>query len=692
MPPRSYSSTPGSKQAQLNASIRHRHSSTSKGSQSVPVLPAISGNTGTGLRAATQQEQPPTALDRGEGSAGPGMNAIPENKPARSQALPRPLSLDQLGGGLSGEHTGTGTLTRSKSSTLVSATPSSNNQQRMLNRHYGLYEHLPIQTQIELARSKIRELTNEKKKQQRARENSITAMEGTRENSLRDSTLQGNENVDAVLDKLKKSRSERKLARDEARRDRRSKTKEGNRHGARRDRSHRGQGDRHNGARGGHVEQEDTFYKAVESPKHKKLEPGELTPRTEMAGEFTRSVMAKEWNLLQEFDSVTFLLQQECELKNNLDKRIDHKHQLEVQREAARKRAIDEKLDMRSFGKALEADAEVYKKEEEAKAISYRQKDFEQRRVRDAQWLDNKRRRQEEKALEKSEIDSMMNAAKKSLQEESDKQMKKMEMQKLWAAQMKNDNALSIQRRRDKKIADDIEDKRLMALQCEILNAQEEERVAYYASLKGKQGKNIAQYAQTVGAENERKHQEEDERIQNELKKRDEQLEAAVNAKEKWLKDLKYSGIEAVRKQLEEQSALRQQRKEEDKRFGILFSTDAEKYRQEEAEKGERRRRDARDNAAFLLKQMSERKDTVGKFGVQTMSAVERAINKPELRQAQQGFAQETIFRSRQLQLQGPVEQKQQPGQPRDKYHAEPDVKNKLLKNFAKIRVRQGAF
>eukprot|EP00397_Hematodinium_sp_SG-2012_P018760 GEMP01019231.1.p1 GENE.GEMP01019231.1~~GEMP01019231.1.p1 ORF type:complete len:482 (+),score=143.71 GEMP01019231.1:107-1552(+) len=389
----------------------------------------------------------------------------------------------------------------------------------------------------------------------------------------------------------------------------------------------------------------DTFYRAVEMGTQLPL-----TPRTANAGTFTRRLLQKEWNLLQEFDCVDNLLQEEADYRRIQGKRHMHREALQQQRNEIRERLVKEKQDWRTFGQSLEEDAIEYRREEQCKALQRREDDLAERRARDAQWEDMQRRKEAERALEKSEVDKMIDAARAALHQEEQKRRAKTEEQKLWSRTAKAQNEAALNRKRDEKLADAAEDKRLIHMQREMLDKAEQERVLYFSRLKGKQEGIQAAFEKNAGAADARRNQLEEERVSREIAERAVKERENAEKKEKWLSDLNKEGVAAVQRQLDEQALQRQKQREEDQKFGAQFMKDAELFKQEEEKKIEKRRRLEKENAQFLLNQMASHKK-LGKFGENDMSKTEQAMNHLQLKKAKDTMGQEAIFRNKQLQL-----------------------------------------
>lgn len=389
---------------------------------------------------------------------------------------------------------------------------------------------------------------------------------------------------------------------------------------------------------------DNTFYKAVGKASE------ELTPRTANAGAFTRRLLDKEWNLLQEYDSVTHLLEEEANFRQMQDERNKHRDALVKQREEARLRNARDRQEMRDFGTSLEEDAIKYRSEEDRKAQQRKEELMAERRARDAQWTDMQQRKEAERIREKNEIDKMINAAKSALSEEEQAKKAKADKLRSWAEIAKAENSAALQRRQEKKFADADEDKRLMRIQKEMMDKAEAQRAQYFAGLKGKQESNQAAFEKNAGAELARRQKEEAERIAREIREKEERDNASVAKKAKWLENLAKEGVDAVQRQLDEQAQRRQKQKEEDDLYGAKFVQDAATYRDEEAQKVLDRRLAAKKNQEFLLSQMATHKK-MGKFGETDMSKTEQAINRSLLHQAKDKKGQEAIFRNMQLQL-----------------------------------------
>lgn len=393
----------------------------------------------------------------------------------------------------------------------------------------------------------------------------------------------------------------------------------------------------------------DTFFKAVETSRDKPEATG-LTPRTTNAGAFTRRLLSKDWNLLEAYDQVSHLLEDEADYKRAQHETKKLRRQLQRQKEEARQRLANEKKETRDFGRALEEDACQYKMSEEEKLRQRKEDDLAQRRARDDQWQDMQRRKEEERSREQREIDAMIRAAQNALKEDQRKKNEKQAKQKSWAETAKAENAAALRRREEQKLADAVEDKRLMAIQKGMMDKAEADRVSYFDKIKEKSAKNQNAFEKQAGAEEARRKKEDEDRVAREIEEKTKKDKEAAEKKASWLANLSKQGVVAVQAQLDEQAARRQKQKEEDHRFGEQYKREAELYREQEADKERHRREQERENAQFLKDQMATHKK-MGKFGEIDMSRTEQAINHSLLHQAKDIRGQETIFRNMQLQL-----------------------------------------
>jgi len=358
------------------------------------------------------------------------------------------------------------------------------------------------------------------------------------------------------------------------------------------------------------------------------------TPELIMA----KKLLAKDWGPITEYDPAIQMFVEEKNRRIVNQRFHENQHVVLLQRTANKKREADQKQELRNFQLYLENDAAKYKKEEEDKRLNKLKIDYEEKNLRDRQLANLNRLRDAEAKRDKAEVDKMMDAARKSIEAETQKTNAKKEKMQGIAGDMKKESEAAVKFKAEQKIREGKEDQKLMAIQREMMDEQERKRKNYFENLKGKAGKNQEMYEKLVGEAAARRKEEEETNCKNATEKHNKEIKEAAEKKEKYLAELQTQCTKAIDKQLDFQKKERDRLTEEDQQISRVNLADANKYKDEEKQKEIRKKKEAMENSKFLKYQMNEYKPGyIPPLGrIDPRSQVQSPVNQDHLRRAKE--------------------------------------------------------
>jgi len=382
--------------------------------------------------------------------------------------------------------------------------------------------------------------------------------------------------------------------------------------------------------------------------------PRSLTPRSRKAAEDLEKLLgvrsdgkdAQHWNLILEVDKAENAMRFDLERQARKQAQERTAMALKQQVEESRRLANAARKSLCQWGQKLKDDAERFKEEERLK----HQQSFEAlRRHNEAQSKhieDQRRRKAEEKQAEEKIMDEMRRRADAAEKDHLAKQARQRTHQQKVKEELSNAVKAAVAQKEQKRKDEAQFEADTMRQYKSMLDEQERQRRRQHELVKEKQKANQASYEAGAGNDLATKRREDEERAFRCQEERTKKEEEDAALKRRKLRQLQMDSNFAVKMQLEEHARKREQEREDSFKQRIAAEYDAVTAAKEEVLKAHERRARARDNQAFLLKQISELASGE-KIASQQMTAVEKSMNRDRLMRAQNAEGLEMMLRCR---------------------------------------------